>query len=67
MMILFGFTALWVLQLHVDDVKKIQYYKKESNDTMLPILFMLNIFTAVPRSKTYGRKRSVPWYSGDFM
>jgi len=67
MMILFGFIALWVLQLHVDDVKKIQHYKKESNDTMLPILFMLNIFTTVPRSKTYGKKRPVPWYSGDFM
>ncbi len=21
----------------------------------------------LPRSKTYGRKRPVPWYSGDFM
>lgn len=44
MMLLFIFSALWILQLHIIDVGKIQDFQNQMNDTMFPGFFMLNTY-----------------------
>jgi hypothetical protein len=70
MMVVFRFVGVWILNLHLKDVKKIQNYQKKPTDTEIPTFLLLNTCTmfsgvigfgkpyvATSRSNKHGRKR----------
>jgi hypothetical protein len=58
MMLFFAFSALWLLRFHIINFRKIEDFKRTTNDTMIPGLFMLNTVTAMSASAEFGKPYS---------
>ncbi len=53
--VLCGYIAILILIVHIDDLKKIENYKKELTDVRMPTFLLLNIATMAVASFGFGR------------
>ncbi len=58
MMLLFAFLALWLLPFHIINFRKIEDFKRTTNDTMIPGFLVLNTVTTMSVSAEFGKPYS---------